>query len=71
MPVSPVTSITDLINGAAGLVVVLSGLLAATARSVATLAGFSSEQIEQITAVGFLVGATVAILLLTFDPIAR
>lgn len=64
MPSLPATSITDLVNGAAGLVVVLSGLLAATGRSVAVLLGFPSECVEQITAAGFLVGAGAAILLL-------
>jgi hypothetical protein len=64
MSSSLATSITELVNGAAGLVVVLSGLLAATARSVTILLGFSSEHVERATAVGFLTGAMVALTVL-------
>ena len=61
---SPATSITELVNGAAGLVVVLSGLLAGGTRSLAILLGSSSKRVERATALGFLAGAALAMAVL-------
>jgi hypothetical protein len=54
------TSITELVSGAAGLIAVVSGLVAAATRSVTILGGLSAETIDRLTAVGFLVGAVLA-----------
>jgi len=58
------TPLTDLVSGAAGVVVVLSGVFAGIARAYAVLIGASPSRIERATAVGFLIGATLAALLL-------
>lgn len=58
---APAPSVTELLDGAAGLVVVLSGLFAGLARSVAVLGGLSTKYVERATAVGFLLGAVLAI----------
>jgi hypothetical protein len=65
----PATSIPELVNGAAGLVVVLSGLLAGAARSVAVLLRYPPKRVERATAAGFLGGAALAIaVLVTGQP---
>jgi hypothetical protein len=61
---SPATSITELVNGAAGLVVVLSGLFAGGTRSLAILLGFPSDGVERATALGFLAGTVLAMAVL-------
>ena len=61
---APAPSLTELVNGAGGLVVILSGLVAAATRSVVVLAGWSEKAVERATAVGFLLGAAAAIVLL-------
>lgn len=60
-------AISELLNGAAGLVVVLSGLVAGTARSLAVILRFTSERVERLTAVGFLTGAAIAAAFLVID----
>jgi len=68
---APAPSLTDLVNGAAGLVVVLSGLVAAATRSVAILYGRSEKAVERATAVGFLAGAGIAVLVLGIGLLGR
>jgi hypothetical protein len=63
---APAPSLTELLNGAAGLVVVLSGLFAGFGRSVAVVTGASRQHVELATAVGFLVGAFLAVSLMAF-----
>jgi membrane associated rhomboid family serine protease len=58
------TPLTDLVSGAAGVVVVLSGVIAGIARAYAVLIGASPDRIERATAIGFLIGAALAALLL-------
>jgi hypothetical protein len=65
------TPLTDLVSGAAGVVVVLSGVFAGIARANAVLIGASPGQVERATAVGFLAGATLAVLLLIGDLLWR
>lgn len=65
------TSVTDLANGAAGLVVVFSGVLAGVARSMAILMRVSDEHIERATATGFLLGAAIALLILTSEALGE
>jgi hypothetical protein len=71
MPSASTTSLTDLVSGAAGVVVVLSGVFAGIARAYAVLIGASPGQVERATAVGFLVGATLAVVLLIGDLLWR
>jgi uncharacterized protein YjeT (DUF2065 family) len=71
MPSLPATSFTDLANGAAGLVVVVSGVFAGVARSLAILRGVSAERIERATATGFLARAAIAMLVLVIEGIGR
>jgi hypothetical protein len=63
---APAPSLTELLDGAAALVVVLSGLFAGLGRSVAVVTGASRHHVELATAVGFLVGAFVAVALMAF-----
>lgn len=65
------TSLTELLNGAAGLVVVMSGVLAGVTRSLAILLGFSAERVERVTAIGFLIGAASATVILGGTLIGR
>lgn len=58
------TSVTDLANGAAGLVVVMSGVLAGVARSLAILRELPAKTVDRATAIGFLAGAVAAMLIL-------
>lgn len=69
MSSSSETSITELVNGAAGLVVVMSGLLAGVTRSLAILAGLPAEDVDRVTAMGFLAGAGVAMVMLSGELI--
>jgi hypothetical protein len=68
---APAPSFTDLVNGAAGLVVVLSGLVAAATRSVAILYGWPEKAVERATAIGFLAGAGIAVLVLGISLVGR
>jgi hypothetical protein len=61
------TALTDLVSGTAGVVVVLSGVFAGVARAYAVLIGATSSQVERATAIGFLAGAILAVLLLMGD----
>jgi hypothetical protein len=65
------TSVTELANGAAGLVVVVSGVLAGVARSFAILCGFSAAAVERATAIGFLAGAALAMAMLGLEGTGR
>jgi len=67
----PAASVTELANGAAGLVVVVSGVLAGVARSFAILSGFSASAVERATAIGFLAGAALAMTMLGLEVAAR
>lgn len=71
MSSSSATSITELVNGAAGLVVVMSGLFAGATRSLAILRGHPAEAVDRVTAMGFLAGAGVAMLILIGELIWR
>lgn len=64
-------SITEILNGAAGLVVVMSGLLAGVVRSLAVLTGLPAEDVDRVTAMGFLTGAGVAMMMLSGELIWR
>jgi len=68
---APAPTFTELLNGAAGLVVVLSGLFAGLARSLAVLSGLSTEYVERVTAIGFLLGAVLAVAGMTIGEIWR
>jgi hypothetical protein len=65
------TPLTDLVSGVAGVVVVLSGVFAGIARAYAVLAGATPSQVERATAVGFLTGAILAVLLLVGELLWR
>jgi hypothetical protein len=65
------TSVTEFVNGAAGLVVVMSGLLAGVGRSLAILLGLSAKQVERVTALGFLAGAVAAVPILVGSLLMR
>jgi hypothetical protein len=67
MPSSPKLSLTELINGAAGLITVVGGLVAATCRSFAILRRLRPETVDRVTAAGFLAGAAVAAVLLATE----
>jgi dienelactone hydrolase len=69
MSASSSASITEVLNGAVGLVVVMSGLLAGVTRSLAILAGLSAKDVDRVTAMGFLAGAGVAMMMLSGDLI--
>lgn len=58
------TPFTDLISVTAGVVVILSGVFAGIARVYAILRGAAPDRVERVTAVGFLVGAALAVVLL-------
>lgn len=59
--------LTSFVAGAAGVVVVLSGVFAGIARAYAVLCGAPSDDVERSTAIGFLVGAVLAVVLLFAD----
>lgn len=67
----PATPATELINEVAGLVVVLSGVLAGVTRSVAILRGSAADAIDRATAVGFLAGAAFAVVTLVASLLWR
>lgn len=69
MSSSLAASITELVNGAAGLVVVMSGVFAGGTRSLAILLRVPTEDVDRVTAVGFLVGAGVAMVILVNELI--
>jgi type IV secretory pathway TrbD component len=71
MSASSSASITEALNGAVGLVVVMSGLLAGVTRSLAILAGLSAKEVDRVTAMGFLAGAGVAMMMLSGELIWR
>lgn len=54
----------DLASAIAGVIVVLSGVFAGIARAYAVLSGAPPGQVERATAIGFLAGAVLAVLLL-------
>lgn len=56
-------ALTDFISGAAGVVVVLSGVFAGIARAYAVLTDAEPKEIERATAVGFIVGTLLAVAL--------
>jgi hypothetical protein len=56
-------TLTDFISGAAGVVVVLSGVFAGIARAYAVLIGAEPKEIERATAAGFVVGTVLAVAL--------
>lgn len=60
---------TELVSGAAGAVVVLTGLCAGGARACAILLGFPQERVEWMTALGFVVGAAIALLIVLVDVV--
>jgi hypothetical protein len=57
-------TLTEFISGAAGVVVVLSGIFAGIARAYAVITGATPDEIERATAVGFVVGTVLAVALL-------
>jgi len=58
---APTPSLTELLNGAGGFILVASGVIAGAARSVAVLRGMSADRVERATAGGFLTGAALAL----------
>jgi len=60
-------SLAGAVSGAAGLVVLLSGIFAGVARAYAVLSEASSDEVERTTAVGFLAGVVIALLVLGAD----
>jgi hypothetical protein len=67
MPSASPTTLTDFISGGAGVVLALSGVFAGIARAYAVLGRASPDRVERATALGFLVGAILALLLLFAD----
>jgi hypothetical protein len=67
----PATPATELINEVAGLVVVLSGVLAGVTRSLAILRRSTTEAVDRATAVGFLAGAVFAVVILVASLLWR
>jgi hypothetical protein len=58
---------TELVSGAAGTVVVLTGLCAGGARACAILLSLPQERVEWMTALGFVVGVAIALLIILVD----
>jgi hypothetical protein len=67
MDPSPSPSLTELINGAAGLIVTVGSVFAATSRSFAILLGLRPAIVDRITATSFLTSAGGAIAVLAVD----
>jgi len=64
MVLASTTPLTDLASAVAGVIVVLSGVFAGIARAYTVLSGAPPSQVERATAIGFLAGAVLAVLLL-------
>jgi len=59
--------VVDLISGAAGTMLVSTGLLAGAMRALAILRRSSAEQVELLTAAGFAAGLAFGTLVLVLD----
>lgn len=59
--------VVDLISGAAGTMLVSTGLLAGAMRALAVLRRSSAEQVELLTAAGFAAGLAFGTLVLVLD----
>jgi hypothetical protein len=64
MSSSTAASISEFASGAGGLIVVMSGLSAGGTRSLAILLRLPAGDVDRVTAVGFLAGAAVAMVIL-------
>jgi hypothetical protein len=64
-------TLTEFASSSAGTFLVITGALAGGFRSWAVLRRFSADQIERMTAVGFVTGAVTVILLVFVDKILK
>lgn len=63
----PLAVLLEFVSGMAGAVLVITGVAAGGLRAWAVLTYQSNVQVEWATAVGFCVGATLAILIVVID----
>jgi hypothetical protein len=59
--------VVEIISGAAGTMLVSTGLLAGVLRALAVLSKFPAEQVEWLTAAGFAGGLVLGVLILVLD----
>ena len=72
LPATPYAGIViDLVSGIAGTMILFTGLLAAVFRTFAVLAESPPERVETLTALGFLGGIAVTMMLLALDVVLR
>jgi hypothetical protein len=68
---APVASLVELLDGAVGLTAVFSGLAAGGVRSLAVLWRASEKTTDRLTAVGFVAGMAIALMVLGIDLLMR
>jgi len=61
--------LTELVTNIAGTIVVVTGVVAGSARTWAVLAEGSHDRVERMTAVGFVVGAAITLCLVVIDSL--
>jgi hypothetical protein len=63
----PLAVLLEFVSDVAGVVLVLTGVVAGGLRAWAVLTGRPADQIELTTALGFAIGATIATLVVFID----
>jgi hypothetical protein len=64
-------TLTEFASGSAGTIMVITGTFAGCARTIAILRKWPDKRIEWMTAVGFVVGAFVMLLLVCVDGLLK
>ncbi|GEM_PF-5089750 len=57
----------DFVSGAAGAIILVTGVVAGAMRALAILVGGTPSQVEWMTAVGFSVGLAISLIVFTLD----
>lgn len=67
--IAPIAVLTEFVSSIAGTIVAVAGVIAGSTRAWAVLRRESHEQIERMTAAGFVVGAVFTVAIVCIDSI--
>jgi hypothetical protein len=68
LPKLPIAGVfTEVVSSASGTMIVVTGLFAGVARTLAILKGVPPDEVERMTAVGFALGAAVMVPVFIID----
>lgn len=69
--ITMLATLTEFASSSAGTILVITGACAGGTRAWAVLCRFSADRIERMTALGFVVGVVIMILLVFVDKVLK